>query len=146
MYEARALNGTVAADHPNVVSVSGSAHVHNDEQYVSFDADSRVFRRTADWRYGSYVLGLERVSARDALNDVALEKRHAPEPMVTAVETGSVTTDRKIEHANRVVKTSEGYFLVYQSGRQSDLSAKPGTERLFEWVAVLLGANLLRKL
>lgn len=117
VYEARALNSTVRADHPAIVRVIGGAHVYSKEQYVAFNANHPLYRRTSDWKNGSYALGLERVSATTVLEDVAIDGKHVSRQTRTAVEEGSVKTRKKLPHANRIVDTPDGYFVVYQSER-----------------------------
>ena len=144
VHDAGLLNGTRRADHPNVLDVTGRAPIHADERYVAFTNRAPVYERTADWRNGHYVVGLERVSAEKALEDVAIHPDHVSSQVMTAIEQGSVRTDEPLSDANALVKTSDGYFVVYEQGRRSTfLDANPGRERLLEWVAVMFGAVLL---
>lgn len=144
VHDAGLLNGTRNADHPNVISVTGSPPIHADERYVAFTNDSPTYQRTADWRNGHYVIGLERVSAAKALEDVAVHRDHVSQKVLTAIERESIRTDEPLADANSVVKTSDGYFVVYEQGRRSGLlDANPVQERLLEWIAVLFGAVLL---
>lgn len=144
VHDAGLLNGTRRADHPAVLSVTGRPPIHADDGYVAFTDDGPVYERTADWRNGSYVVGLERVSARTALDDVAVPPERVSEQALTAIEEGSVRTDEPLADANVVVKTEDGYFVVYEQGRRAGrLDVDSETERYLEWVAVLFGAALL---
>lgn len=144
VHDAGLLNGTRRADHPDVLAVTGRAPIHADERYVAFTNDGAVYERTADWQSGNYVVGLERVSAEKALDDVATHPDHVSPQVLTAIEERSVRTDARLSDANRLVKTTDGYFVVYEESRRAGfLDAKPKTERYLEWFAVLLGAALL---
>jgi hypothetical protein len=57
-----------------------------------------------------------------------------------------VKTRKKLPHANRIVDIPDGYFVVYESERRPFLKTNPETEWSVEWAAVLVGADLLRRL
>ncbi|MFH5797603.1 hypothetical protein [Haladaptatus sp. CMAA 1911] len=48
VYEARALNGTVRVDHPVTSRASFGRHLYPKEQYVAFNANHPLYRRTAE--------------------------------------------------------------------------------------------------
>lgn len=145
VHDAGLLNGTRRADHPRVLDVIGTPRLRTADRYVAFTNDAPVYERTVDWRNGGYVLGLERVPAAEAFDDVATDVEHVSSQVRAAIEEGSVRTDEPLSDANRVVETEDGYFFVYQTGRSSFLDAKPKTERYLEWAAVLFGVVLLRR-
>jgi hypothetical protein len=140
-FEARLLAGdTVRADYPNLRHVSGDPSLAAPERYVAFSGDGRVFERTTAWNEsaGTYVLGLDRVSAARVLDEAARPLAVQPDPVRRAVATGSVRADEPLDDS-RLVETGDGYVLVYGAGPRTLLSAAPGAERVFEALAVLGG-------
>jgi hypothetical protein len=143
--EASLLDGSSRAIHPNVRRLSGDPTLDAPDRYVAFAGDGRVFERTADWRDGSYVVGLERVAAARALDAVSRPAEAAPRAVRRTVETGSAVTAHRLDPRSRIVESSGRYYVVYEAGQRSDLVEKPFTERLFEAVAVVGGVLVLRR-
>lgn len=102
-----------------------------------------VYRRTVDWRDGAFVLGLDRIPARQALQNVSTPLSAASPLFQRAIETGSVRTNNKLFEASSIVSVGNHYYLVYYAGTEQFLSEMPFTERLLEAGATVIGAWLL---
>ncbi|QKY20327.1 hypothetical protein B4589_008015 [Halolamina sp. CBA1230] len=150
LYDGGALDGNVTGVNPNILGVSGPAAAgeltrRTGEEYVMLG--DVIYRRTttfvdANASVGLTVeLGIERVDPGTALEDVAHEE--VSDAARTAIEDGSVTTNEPIADANEVLRVDGEYYVVYQDSRQRSYPENPGTERLFEAIAVGAGAWLL---
>lgn len=151
-YDGGAIDGNVTGVNPAIVGVSGPAagdeltRTGGDEYVVLGD---RVYRRSttfvsANESVGMVVeLGVERVDAATALEDVARDQQHVSEAAERAIREGSITTNEPIADANAVLAVDDGYYVVYRDGRPTWLSENPAVERALEAVSVAAGAGLL---
>ncbi|WP_053949110.1 hypothetical protein [Halolamina sediminis] len=151
-YDGGALDGNVTGVNPSIVRVTGYAgdeltrQARTDEYVMLGD---EVYRRSttfvaANESVGMTVeLGVERVDAAAALEDVAREEDRVSDTAKTAVRDGSITTNEPIEDADEVLLVDGDYYVVYERGQSIPYPAQPGVERLFETVAVAAGAWLL---
>jgi hypothetical protein len=146
-FESRLLDGaSMRAPYPGVRHVRGDPSLATSERYVAFAGDGRVFERTTEWNdsAGTYVLGLTRANASRVVAHVARPVSQYDRPIRRAVETGAARADDPLaEH--ELVEADGRYYVVYDAGRRTFLSAKPLTERLFEAVAVLAGVAAFRR-
>lgn len=152
LYDGGAIDGNVTGVNPAIIAVSGPSagdeltRRAGDEYVVLGD---EVYRRSATYvgtneSVGMVVeLGVERVDAATALEDVARDRQHVSDPAQRAIREGTITTDEPIDDANAVLAVDDGYYVVYRDGRPTSISAKPGVERALEAVSVAAGAGLL---
>jgi hypothetical protein len=143
---ANMVNGTaVRTGYPGVEAGSGYAGelLTTPEEYVAFRDDGRVFERTTryDETDEAWVLGLERVDARAALTEVAVEPRR--EAVRRAVESELGLASEPLEEG-LVVETDDGFAVVYTAGLRQSLTEQPVAERGLEAIAVVVGIALLR--
>lgn len=75
--------------------------------------DGRYYRRVVSDDNGTIRLGLEQISAREALDQAAVPESTLTWPGRVLVFTGQVTTTYPLEHAGHVVWTEDGYRLLY---------------------------------
>lgn len=130
--------------YPGLRHVAGEPTLAAPGRYVAFTGDGRVYERTTAWNdsAGTYVLGLERANATRALAQASRPVQQYPGPVREAVEAGSARADEPLSEPV-LVASSGRYYAVYTTGTGTFLSERPLTERLFELVAVLVGAVLL---
>lgn len=138
-------NGTtVRTDYPGVEAGSGyaGALLTSPEAYVAFRGDGRVFERTVGYDETDevWVLGLERVDAREALSEVAVDPRR--DAVRRAVESEFAVAPEPLEEG-LVVETDEGFAVVYTAGTRRSLTEQPVAERGLEATAVVVGLALL---
>lgn len=139
--ESSLLNGSRRIDHPSISYVTGNIF-SIDGDYVSFHTGV-VYRRTVDWHNGAFVLGLEQIPARQALQNVSIPLSSASPLLQRAIKTGSVRTNNKLFDTSSIVSVRNQYYLVYYAGTEQFLSEMPFTERLLEAGATIIGAWLL---
>lgn len=153
LYDGGAVDGNVTGVNPGIIRVSGPSagdeltrRTRTDEYALLGDT---VYRRSATFvsaneSAGMVVeLGVERVDAATALDDVARDQQYVSAAAKRAVETGSLTTNEPLADANEVLAVDGGYYVVYESGQPVSLSAMPAVERAFEALSVGAGAVLL---
>ena len=153
LYDGGAIDGNVTGVNPAIVGVSGPSagdeltrRAAGDEYVMLGDA---VYRRSttfvsANESAGMVVeLGVERVDATTALEDVAREEDRVSDAAKRAIREGSVTTNEPIADANAVLAVDGGYYVVYEESRPTPLPERPTQERLLEAVSVAAGAGLL---
>jgi len=153
LYDGGAIDGNVTGVNPAIVAVSGPSagdeltrRAAADEYVVLGDA---VYRRSATYvsandSVGMVVeLGVERVDAATALEDVARDRQYVSDAARRAIREGSITTDEPVADANAVLAVDDGYYVVYRDGRATTISEQPGVERALEALSVALGAGLL---
>lgn len=142
-FEAAAIDGNVSGTHPSV-KYGGVGSRPDRGYFVAFTGDGRVFARTSYWDE-QYVLGLERANATEALNEISSNPEFTSEKTMTAIERGSVRSNQPLPDANELVKTSDSYFVVYETRRpEPPIPMDSGTTSLLQWLAVLFGAFLVR--
>lgn len=147
-----AIDANVTGVNPAIVGVSGPSAGDEltrrvgDEYVVLGDT---VYRQSATFvsaneSVGMVVeLGVDRVDAATALEDVARDQQSVSDAAERAIREGTVTTSEPIENANVVLAVDDAYYVVYPDGRPTSLSEKPGVERALEAVSVAAGAGLL---
>lgn len=144
--ESRLRSGNVSVDYPAIVRFSGDPRVDG-APYVVFGRSGRVYERTVSYDDAneSFVLGLRRVDPGSALEAVATDADRAPPAVREALRTGESRRSEPIEgfDGSRIYRHDGGYVLVYEDEVHSGYSEKPGVERGFEALAVLLGALTL---
>jgi hypothetical protein len=102
--------------------------------------DGTYYRRVVRERNGTEYLGLERVTAREALDGAAIPRFALTWPGRVALFAGGVTTTYPLTHAEHVVETTDGYRLVYLT---SFNSAGGGGQSVFYLLGVLTGGWLV---
>ncbi|WP_277554202.1 hypothetical protein [Halobaculum limi] len=144
--DSRLRGGDVAVDYPPIGGFNGMPTT-DDAPYVAFGLHSPVYERTLtyDDANETFVFGLDRVDARTALADVADDPEYAPPVIQRALDDGSARRDEAIAwfDENRIYRHDGGYVLVYEEPIYDGYSEKPGVERGFETLSVLVGAVLL---
>ncbi|WP_423750810.1 hypothetical protein [Salinirarus marinus] len=146
-FESRLLDGAaVRAPYPGVRHVAGDPTLVASERYVAFSGDGRVFERTTEWNDSAeaYVLGLERADASRVVDGVARPVAQYNYPIRQTVKTGSARAADPLSEPE-LVESSGRYYVVYEAGTRTFLSANPLTERLLEWVAVVAGVLAFRR-
>lgn len=148
--EAATLDGPITVHHPTLRHVAGTPSLDTDEQYLAYN-DGRVFMYTTDWNAStqSFVIGLERTNASEALDSAARSADHAPAPVLAAIRDGSARADdslwRDDSREAMVVEQNRRYYVVSQDPRSSVLSENPLLERICEGIAVVLGLRILAR-
>mgnify|MGYP000005858043 CR=1 FL=1 len=153
LYDGGAVDGNVTGVNPNVVAVSATSagdeltRRTGSDEYVMLGDE--IYRRTttfvaANESVGVTVeLGVERVDAATALDDVARGEERVSDAAERAIHEGSITTNEPIEDANEVLAVDGGYYVVYETRQPVSLSEMPAVERALEALSVGAGAVLL---
>ncbi|SDM08684.1 hypothetical protein SAMN04487949_0793 [Halogranum gelatinilyticum] len=148
--EAATLDGPVVAPHPTITEATGADFLDTDEPYLAY-GDGRVYDYTAEWNGSerAFVLGVERVNAVEALDQVATPARHAPTPALNAVRTGTATTDGPLwgddSREAHIVEYEGDYYVVSVQFYSPSLSENPLLERLLEGISVAFGLAVLAR-
>lgn len=144
--DSRLRHGDVAVDYPPLGGFNGMPTT-DDAPYVVFGLHGPVYERTLtyDDANETFVLGLDRVDPEIALDDVARDADHAPPVVQRALDDGAARRNERIEwfDESRIYRHGGTYVLVYEDPVYDGYSEKPGVERAFEALSVLVGALLL---
>ncbi|GAB7094726.1 hypothetical protein JCM30237_18790 [Halolamina litorea] len=152
LYDGGAIDGNVTGVNPGIVGVTGPSA--GDELTRRSGAGYVVLGDTVYRRSATFVaanesvgmtveLGVDRVDAATALEDVARDRQYVSDAAQRAIREGSITTNEPMADANAVLAVDDGYYVVYRDGRPTSLSEKPGVERALEALSVVAGAGLL---
>ncbi len=144
--ESRLRHGDVRVDYPGIEAFNGEPATPR-PRYVVFGTHGAVYERTLTYDHAdeSFVYGLDRVDPETALDDVAADPEGAPSAVREALDTGEARRNEPLDRIDggRIYSHEGEYVLVYEDRVSGLLTAKPLTERVFEVVAVLVGALLL---
>lgn len=116
-----------------------------------YEADYVVNESAGDGGYYSIDLGLEPVSAYDALDEASIDGRDAPDgvpdPVLRAARTGSATVHREIDVPREPILTDDGgYYRVYQARDVEPGIAEQAADGLLTYVAPIVGLLWLARL